>query len=61
MIQAIISTIVELVALMFAMAAGAFLEGRGKPDSKQHTDFAIMACIFLSLLLAASALGVASR
>jgi hypothetical protein len=59
MIQAITATIVELVALMFALAAGAFLE-EAKTNSKVPGHRA-GTCIVLSLMLAACALGVAAR
>ena len=56
MIQALIATIVDLVSLIFALAAGAFLEeNRGKSQEKAGI------CIALSLMLAACALGVAAR
>ena len=64
MIQAIIATIVELVALMFALAAGAFLEERKsatKDDTKPDSNSKAGICIILSLTLAACALGVAAR
>ena len=61
MIQAIIATIIELVSLMFAMAAGAFLEERKRDPEVDAGSFKAPVCIVLSLLMAACALGVAAR
>ena len=65
MIQALMATIVEMVALIFALAAGAFLEerksGESKSGSKVDGNTKAAVCIILSLLLAACALGVAAR
>ena len=58
MIQAIIATIVELVSLMFALAAGAFLEEAKNKDAV-YSKAAF--CIVMSLAMAACALGVAAR
>ncbi len=57
MIQALIATLVELVSLMFAMAAGAFLEEAKLKDVNRKA----LVCIILSLVMAACALGVAAR
>jgi len=59
MIQALIATIIELVALVFALAAGAFLEER-KSTSGVSSNAKAMTCIILFLMLAACALGVAA-
>jgi hypothetical protein len=62
MIQSLIATIVELVSLIFALAAGAFLEERKSvPKGDPKADFKAGVCIILSLMLAACALGVAAR
>lgn len=61
MIQALIATIVELVSLLFALTAGTlFEEAKDKSKSTKCTRKAII-CTILSLLLAACALGIASR
>lgn len=57
MIQALIATLVELVSLMFAMAADAFLEESKLKDMNRKA----LVCIILSLVMAACALGVAAR
>ena len=58
MIQTIIATLVELISLMFAVGAGVFLEeGKLQKDANPRA----LACIILSLVMAACALGVAAR
>ena len=61
MIQSLIATIVDLVSLMFALAAGAFLEERKRDPKVDAGSYKAPVCIVLSLMLAACALGVAAR
>lgn len=63
MIQALIAAVLEATALLFAMAAGAWLkqwkvDGRPTP---YHQDSQIWGSMFFATLLAACALWVASR
>ena len=56
MIQALMATIVEMVALIFALAAGAFLQ-----ESKEKENYKALTCMVLAIALAACALGMAAR
>jgi len=58
MIQAIIATIIEMMALLFAMAAGMWLE---EYKQTKKSDFKIGASLVIAVVMAACALGVAAR
>ena len=60
MIQALIATIIELVSLLFALTAGTLFQ-EGKDKLKPTSTSRGIICVVLSGLLAACALGVASR
>lgn len=67
MVQAIIATILQVIAMMFILATGMWLEEHTakkelrRDSSNPPTDFKIMAGLITGIVLAACALGVAAR